>query len=82
MNVLCIINQDHQRQAIAVDHSSKFKAILSMINSPLVGYNTENGAKRQKLIEKLPIAGISNMKFLLEIEKKESKKLKSLQKLE
>ena len=27
MNVLCIVGQNHQRWAIVVDHSSKFKAI-------------------------------------------------------
>ena len=27
MNVLCIVDQDHQRSMIAVDHTSKFKAI-------------------------------------------------------
>ena len=32
----------------------KFKAILSMINPPLIGYNTENGATLQGLPEKSP----------------------------
>ena len=26
MNVLCIVNQDHRRSIIAVDHSSKIKS--------------------------------------------------------
>ena len=31
-------------RVIAVDHTSKFKIILSMLNPPLKVYNTENGA--------------------------------------
>ena len=35
VNVLCIANQNHERWAIVVDHSSKFKIIYSMVHPPL-----------------------------------------------
>ena len=52
-----------------------------MVNPPLTGCNTKNGATLQKLQEKSPISGKWKRKRLLEIEKKESKKLKRFQKL-
>ena len=48
-----------------------------MVNLPLMGYNTEIGATRQKW----PILRKKRMKLLLKIERKESKELKSFQKL-
>ena len=53
MIVLCTIDQDHQWWVIAVDHTSKFIVILSIVNLPLMVYNTENGASLQKLPDKL-----------------------------
>ena len=35
-NVLCIVDQDHQSWAIAVDHTSKIKATYLMVNPPIV----------------------------------------------
>ena len=43
MNVLCIVNQDHQRSSVVVDHSRNFKGIQSIKNPRLTGYNIENG---------------------------------------
>ena len=48
-----------------------------MINPQLMGCNIENGPTPQKLPEKLPISGKRKRKIMLEIEKKESEKLKS-----
>ena len=42
MNVLCIVDQDHQWLGVAVGHTSKFKAIWSIANPQLMVYNTEN----------------------------------------
>ena len=42
-----------------------------------MAYNTENGATFQELPEKSPISWKRKSNLLLEIEKKESKKLKS-----
>ena len=44
-------------------------------------YNTENGASVQKLPDKSQISGKIYWIFFLEIEKKESKTLKTFQKL-
>ena len=44
-------------------------------------YNTENEATLQELPEKIPISAKKNRKFLLKIDKKESKKLKRFEKL-
>ena len=52
-----------------------------MVNPPLMCYNTENEATLQELPEKIPISAKKNRKFLLEIDKKESKKLKRFEKL-
>ena len=57
MNVLCIVDQDHQWLVIAVGYASKFKLILSIVNPPLMVYNTENGASLQKSLNKSPIQG-------------------------
>ena len=43
MNVLCIIDQDHERSVIVVDHSRKFKDIQSMANPQRMSCNIENG---------------------------------------
>ena len=51
----------------------------SMVNPPLMGYNTKNRATLQELPEKSLIPGKRKRKLLLEIEKKEGKKLKSFQ---
>ena len=72
MDVLCIVDQDHQKWAIAVDHSSKFKVILSMINSPLMAYNTENWATIQELPEKSTISEKIKRNLLFETRKKKS----------
>ena len=58
---------------IVADHSSTFKAIYSKGNSPIMGYNTKSGAI---------ISGKKKRRLLLEIMKKESKKLKSFQNLQ
>ena len=42
MNVLCIIDQDHQRSVIIVDHSWKLRDIYPMANPQRIGYNIEN----------------------------------------
>ena len=76
MNVLCINDENHQRRAIEVCHSSKFKDIYSMVNQLLMGYDTENGATLQELPEKSPVLGKRKKKFLLKIERKQGKKLK------
>ena len=57
MNVLCIIDEDHQWWVIVVDHTNKFKVIYSILNPPLMVYNTENGASLQKLPDKPQISG-------------------------
>ena len=46
-----------------------------------MSYNTKNGATLQELPEKSPISGKRKSKLFLEIEKKESKKLKRIQNL-
>ena len=76
MNVLCTADQDHQRWAIAVNNSNKFEDIYSMVNPLLMVYDIENGATYQVLINcqrnhQFP------KKILLEIERKECKKLQS-----
>ena len=43
VNVLCIINQNHQRWAIVVGQSSKLKDIYSMVNPMLMVDYTKNG---------------------------------------
>ena len=55
MNVLCIVDEDHQCGVIALDRTSKFKVIQSMLKSLLMVYNTENGASLQKLPDKAQI---------------------------
>ena len=57
MNALCIVDEGHQWWVIAVDHTSKFKVILSILNLPLMVYNTENGAWLQKFPDKSQISG-------------------------
>ena len=52
-----------------------------MSNLPLMSCNTENGATLKKFPDKSPISGKRKEKLLLQIEKKESEKLKSFQKL-
>ena len=47
MNVLFNVDQDHQWWVIAVDHTSKFDIIWSILNPPLMVYNTGNGALLQ-----------------------------------
>ena len=37
MDVLCISDQDLQRWVNVVDNTSKFRAIHSIVNSPLMG---------------------------------------------
>ena len=50
-----------------------------MVNTPLKGCSTENGATHQELTEKLPISGKDRWKLLLEIEKEESKERAELE---
>ena len=69
-------DQDHQLCVIAVDHTSTFKVIWSLLNPPLMVYNTGNGASFQKLRDQSQISG-----KMLEIEKKESKTLNTFQKI-
>ena len=57
MNVFCIVGQDYQSWVIAVDHTSKFKVISSILNLPLMVYNTGNGSSLQKLPDKSQISG-------------------------
>ena len=57
MKVICIVDQDHQSRVIAVDHSSKFKVISSIVNPTLMIYNTANRASLQKLPDKSQISG-------------------------
>ena len=45
--MLCIVGQDHQRREIVVDHSRKFKGILSKVYLRLMCYDTENEADHQ-----------------------------------
>ena len=52
-----------------------------MKNPSLMGYNTKNEATLQKLPQKSTISGKRMRKLFPEIEKKESKKLESIQKL-
>ena len=78
MNVLCIVDQDHQCGVVAVDHTSKFKVIQLILNPPLMVYNTKNGASLQKLPDKLQISGKRQLVDI--IEKKESKTLNTLSK--
>ena len=62
---------------IAADQPSNFKVIYSILNPPLMGYNTGNGVSLQKLPDK-----ITNFKKkMLEIEIKESKILNTFRKL-
>ena len=44
VNLLCLVDQDHQSFTIVVDHFRKFKDIYSMVNPKLMSYGTENGA--------------------------------------
>ena len=57
MNVLCIVDQDHQRWVIEEDHTSKFKAIKAIVNPLFMVYNIENGASLQKLSDESQISG-------------------------
>ena len=57
MNVLWIVDQNRQWWVIKVDHTRKFKAIYSIVNPPVMVYNTENGASLQKLPDKSQISG-------------------------
>ena len=47
----------------AVDHTSKFKVIQSILNPPLMVYNTGNGASLQKLPDKSQISGKRSWKL-------------------
>ena len=42
INVLCIVDQDHQWLEVAVGHTSKFKAMWLMTKQQLMVYNTDN----------------------------------------
>ena len=44
MNLLCIVDEDHQWWVIAVDHTSKSEVAQPILNPSLMAYNTENGA--------------------------------------
>ena len=57
MNVICIVDEDHQWWVISVDHTSKFKVIQSILNPPPIVYNSENGISLQKLPDKSQISG-------------------------
>ena len=57
MNVLWIVDQNRQWWVIKVDRTRKFKAIYSIVNPPVMVYNTENGASLQKLPDKSQISG-------------------------
>ena len=46
-----------------------------------MGYDTENGRSLWEIPDKSPTSGQRKRKLLLEIEKKESRKLKSFQKV-
>ena len=72
------IIRDERLQQSTLVH---FKAIQLTINSPVMGYNTENGATLLELSEKSQFQRKRRRKLLLNIERKESKKLKIFQKL-
>ena len=48
MNVLYIGDQDLQRRMIAADYSGKIKTIQSIVNPPLMVYNTKNETTHQE----------------------------------
>ena len=75
LDVVCVIDQDHQRSAIVVDHFRKFKGIQSVENPRHLGCNIGN--KETLLIN----SGKKKRKLQFELEKRESKKLKNYQKL-
>ena len=56
-----------------------------MVNPPLMNLNTKNGATPQgityEFLDKSPVSGKKKGRLLLEIEKKDSKKLKCFQRL-
>lgn len=52
-----------------------------MVNFPLMGYITKNGATIHELQEKSPVSGKRKKRLLLETEKNKNRKLKSFQKL-
>ena len=80
VNLLCVVDQDHQRWGIEADYSSKFKAIYWTVNPQPVDYSSGNGATIQELPKKLPLSGKGKRKLLLKTEKKESKKWKIFKK--
>ena len=80
MNVLYIVCEDHQRWMIIVIYPSKFKAIYSIVNPPLTGENTKNGATLWELPDKSQISGKSRGYYHSKLRKK-VKKLKTFQKL-
>ena len=75
LNVLCnfIVDQDHQRWVIALDHLSKSEDICSLVNPLLMGYETENGATLQELLEKSPISGKKKKKFCWKLRERKVK---------
>ena len=66
MNLLCIVDEDHELWAVLADHSSEFKG---MVNPQLTALEME----MEQHIP--PISGKKKKKLLFELEKKESKKL-------
>ena len=65
---------------IIVNYPSKFKAIYSIVNPPLTGENTENGATLWELPDKSQISGKSRGYYHWKLIKK-VKKIKTFQKL-
>ena len=41
--MLCIIDGDHLRSVVVVDHSTNFKGIYSVVNTRLMGHNMKSG---------------------------------------
>ena len=75
LNVLCnfIVDQDHQKWVIVLDHLSKSEDIYSLVNPLLMGYETENGTALQELLEKSPISGKKKKKFCWKLRERKVK---------
>ena len=49
--ILVIVDRDHKRWAIILNHSSKFRTIKSVVHTSLMGCNIKNRATLQKFRE-------------------------------
>ena len=73
VNLLYIIDRDHQRSVVEIDHSSNFKGILDDVK-PSATYELQHRKWRNTY------PGKRRRKLLFKIEKKKSGKLKTCQK--